>query len=188
MYYTNTKGDIMDSIKHLGTITLSSKRLLLRRIYEEDALEIYKGFRNQEGFLYYANKKPVTLYEEQQSLINIDLKYENQTYYNWVITLKESNAIIGGINGHYSNNEVLINYAIDERYQGHGYMTEALKTVTRFFINDVHLDRIYCGCCSDNIASKKVIEKNNMKLIEIKKDYLKLQDGLHDMLLYILEK
>ena len=44
-------------MKHLGTKELYSKRLLLRKIIEADAEEIYNGFINQEEFLYYANKE-----------------------------------------------------------------------------------------------------------------------------------
>lgn len=37
-------------MKHLGTKMLNSERLVLRRFKEEDALEIYEGFINQEDF------------------------------------------------------------------------------------------------------------------------------------------
>ena len=43
-------------MRHNGTKKLETDRLLLRRIYKEDALEIYNGFINQERFLYYLNK------------------------------------------------------------------------------------------------------------------------------------
>ena len=83
---------------HKGTVVLESNRLILRRIRKDDALEIFNGFINQEEFLYYANKKKRTLEEEIRSLENIDDKYLKLDYYNWVITLKDSGAIIGSIN------------------------------------------------------------------------------------------
>ena len=44
-------------MRHNGTKKLETDRLLLRRIYKEDAIEIYNGFINQERFLYYLNKE-----------------------------------------------------------------------------------------------------------------------------------
>ena len=58
---------------------LETDRLILRRFKEEDAEEIYNGFINQEGFLYYANKEKRTLKEEKDSLIGIDEKYNQKT-------------------------------------------------------------------------------------------------------------
>ena len=55
-------------MNHVGTISLETKRLVLRRIYRDDAEEIYEGFVNQDEFLYYANKEKRTLDEEIKSL------------------------------------------------------------------------------------------------------------------------
>ena len=65
---------------HKGTKKLESDRLILRRMKESDAEEIYNGFINQEEFLYYANKKSRTLEEEKKSLVGIDKKYEKDNY------------------------------------------------------------------------------------------------------------
>ena len=37
-------------MKHLGTVKLETERLVLRRIEETDAKEIYDGFINQDWF------------------------------------------------------------------------------------------------------------------------------------------
>lgn len=176
-------------VNHRGTITLKSDRLILRRINANDALEIYNGFVNQRDFLYYANKEKRTLQEEIDSLKGIDKKYENKEYYNWVITLKDTNEIIGSIN--VNCNDLIvdnINYAVDERFSNNGYMSEALKIVIDFFFTTVGVLEIYCGCCVENKASKKVMIKNGMNLVEIKKSYIKLCDGFHDMYLFNIKK
>ena len=175
-------------MKHLGTKELSSERLLLRKIKEADAEEIYNGFINQEEFLYYANKQKRTLEEEKESLIGIDVKYQKSAYYNWLITLKDTKAIIGSINANFFEDSVIFNYAIDNRYTNKGYMTEALDLVINFFLEEVRLDKVYCGCVAKNAASKKVMENNNMKLEKVIPKYVELSDGLHDMYLYSKEK
>lgn len=173
-------------MNHLGTKKLTSERLILRKFKEEDAKEIYEGYVNQEGFLYYANKDKRTLEEEINSLKGISQKYQNSEYYNWLITLKSNNKIIGAINLHPDNhNESMeFNYAIDERYKGNGYMTEALNLIKDFCINEIKVNRLYGGCEINNIASKKVMEKCSFKYEGILRNYLKLKDGYHDMLLY----
>lgn len=173
-------------MKHYGTISLSGKRIKLRRIRESDAVAIYNSFINQEEYLYYANKKRRSLEEQKISLIGIDKKYEKLDYYNWVITLNE--VIIGSINCHINSDNGMINYALDNRYVNNGYMTEALGLVLDYLLNYVKLNKVECGCVVENIKSKKVIEKNNMKYYGILKSEVLLEDGFHDMYLYYLER
>lgn len=173
-------------MNHLGTVKLESERLILRRINEADAEEIFNGFVNQDGFLYYANKKKRSLEEEKKSLEGIDKKYENKSYYNWLITLKGNGNIIGSINLRVEekNETVEFNYAIDERYSSKGYMTEALNLIKEFSLNKLDVNRFQGGCCIENIASKRVMEKCNMTCEGILRNYILLNDGYHDMYMY----
>ena len=173
-------------MNHLGTKVLQSERLILRKFKETDAKEIYEGYVNQESFLYYTHKEKRSLEEEINSLKNIDDKYEKKDYYNWLITLKENNKIIGAINLNvYDFNESLeFNYAIDDRYKGNGYMTEALKLVKDFCFEKIKVNRLFGGCEINNIASKKVMEKCSFVHEGILRNYLKLKDGYHDMNIY----
>ena len=76
--------------------------------------------------------------EEKESLIGIDVKYQKSDYYNWLITLKDTKAIIGSINANiFQDDSVIFNYAIDNRYTNKGYMTEALDLVINFFLEEV---------------------------------------------------
>ena len=173
---------------HKGTNNLASERLLLRRIKEEDALELYNGFVNQEGFLYYANKQKRTLEEEINSLKGIDSKYLKDDYYNWVITLIDTKEIIGSINLRVEeiNETVEFNYVIDERFCGNGYMTEALNLVKDYCFNELDINRFQGGCCVENIASKRVMEKCNMECEGVLRNYIILCDGYHDMYMFSL--
>ena len=173
---------------HKGTKELVSSRLLLRKLKEDDALELYNGFVNQEGFLYYANKQKRTLEEEINSLKGIDSKYLKDDYYNWVITLKDTKEIIGSINLRVEeiNETVEFNYVIDERFSGNGYMTEALNLVKEYCFKELDINRFQGGCCIENIASKRVMEKCNMECEGILRNYIILCDGYHDMYMFSL--
>lgn len=173
-------------MKHLGTKNLLSKRLVLRRITESDAEEIYNGYINQPEVLYYLNKEKRTLEEEKKSLVGIENKYLNSDYYNWIITLKSTGNIIGMITLEVEeiNEMVEFTYAIDNRYTNLGYMTEALNLVKDFCLNEIGVNRFQGGCVIENIASKRVMEKCNMKQEGILRNYIILKDGYHDMYMF----
>lgn len=173
-------------MNEIGTIRLETERLILRKFEKRDAKEIYEGFLNQKEFLYYTNRKPVNLEEEKASLENIEEKYKNNNYYNWLITLKSTNQIIGAVNFNVNlrNDSVMFNYAIDNRFTKNGYMTEALMRVKNFAFNEMNVNRFEGGCVVTNIASKRVMEKCGQKQEGILKSYVKLSDGYHDMIMF----
>ena len=176
-------------MKHLGTTTLTTKRLILRRFKEEDAEGIFNSFVNDEAFLYYANKEKRTLEQEKESLVGIEEKYKDKEYYNWLITLKDE-TIIGSIYLRVDNNNdsLEFNYAIDKKHQCNGYMSEALNAIKDYAINKLKVNRFSGGCEINNIASKRVMEKCNLKYEKTLKKYLKLKDGYHDILIYAITK
>ena len=173
-------------MNHIGTRIIETNRLILRRFKEDDAQELYDGYVNQESFLYYTNKVKRTLQEEIESLKGIDEKYNNLEYYNWLITTKVDKKIVGAINLNVNNyNEsVEFNYAIDDRYKGKGYMTEALEAIKNYCLNEIKVNRIFGGCEINNLASKRVMEKCSFIYEGTLRNYLKLSDGYHDMYLY----
>jgi RimJ/RimL family protein N-acetyltransferase len=107
-------------------------------------------------------------------------------YYNWVITLKDTKEIIGSINLRVEevNETVEFNYVIDERFGCKGYMTEALNLVKDYCFNELEVNRFQGGCCIENIASKRVMEKCSMECEGILRNYIILCDGYHDMYMF----
>ena len=173
-------------MNHLGTKKLISNRLILRKFLSNDSIELLEGYFNQDEFLYYANKTKKNLGEIEKWLLEVNDRYKEVNYYNWAIVLKDTNKIIGAINlrVNESNDCVEFNYAIDNRYTGNGYMTEALNAVKEFCMNELNVARFQGGCCIQNIASKRVMEKCNLVCEGILRKYIKLKDGYHDMCMY----
>lgn len=173
-------------VNHLGSKEINTLRLTIRKFEESDAEELYNGYMNQEEFLYYAHKERKSI-EEIRELIKRKIeRYSNNDYYNWVITLKETGTIIGAINLNINiyNDSVEFNYAIDNRYTNNGYMTEALNEIKNFCLNELGVNRFQGGCCVENGASKRVMEKCQMECEGILKKYIKLKDGYHDMYMF----
>ncbi len=170
---------------HLGTIKISTERLVLRQFNSNDAIGIFNSYINDEKFLYYANKEKVSLEQIKQWLSSIDKKYENKEYYNWVITLKD-NEVIGAINLRVDNDNdlVCLNYAIGNRHNNRGYMTEALNAVKDFTSNNLKVRKIIGGCELNNIALQRVMEKCGFKFEEARENELLLKDGFHDLKIF----
>lgn len=173
-------------MKHLGTQLLETDRLILRKVQQNDAEELISSYINQDEFLYYANKNKLTLLQLKEQIAKTLENYKDNDYYDWVITLKNSGKIVGAINlkANTTADYVEFNYAIDNRHINNGYMTEALLVVKEFCFKTLEVKRFQGGCCIENIASKRVMEKCGMECEGILKSAIKLIDGYHDMYLF----
>lgn len=56
-----------------------------------------------------------------------------------------------------------VGYHVAKNYRGQGYATEALLALIQFAKTEKNLDKIYGICVSDNVASKRVLEKCGFK-------------------------
>lgn len=174
---------------NLGTEKLESERLLLRKFKVSDAKEICEGYRNQDEFLYYANKQKIGVSEQVKIFAEFQEKYKHLDFYNWAIVLKENNRIIGSVNFKLLDDDtVRVNYAIDNRFTRNGYMTETLNAVVDFAINKLKVKRFEGGVAESNVASKRVLEKCGFVFDKIIENYFKFVDGEQDMLLYVINQ
>ena len=172
---------------HLGTVTLENENLILRKVEKSDTESIFNGVINQEEFLYYANKKKVSLTECSEWVEKIVTSYANLDYYNWAIVNKAGD-FVGLVHFRVidKNDSVEFSYAIDKSFTGKGYMTQALKLVLDFALNEMKVNRIQGACVEKNIASKRVMEKCNMFCEGKLRKYIRLSDGYHDAYMFSL--
>ena len=89
---------------------------------------------------------------------------------NWAIVSKEENQIIGFImlKG-YPNEigEVIVGYAIEEKYRRNGYATEALRRLTEWVFENPKVLCVIADTENTNIPSHKVLE--NVGAVKYKK-------------------
>jgi RimJ/RimL family protein N-acetyltransferase len=73
---------------------------------------------------------------------------------------------VGHIGGHFEKRHVFaIWYWLGNRFQGKGIMTEVLGLYTKYMFEAFEsLHRIEAETTTDNVSSKRVLEKNNFKL------------------------
>lgn len=77
-----------------------------------------------------------------------------------------------------------ISYALNQRYWGRGYMSEAAKRVARYGFETLKLNRISATVFPDNIASLRVLEKLKMTREGCMREYRTVQGMRKDVLLY----
>lgn len=113
---------------------------------------------------------------------------ETGNAYIFAIRLKESKKLIGGIGLHLSqpHSKAEAGYWIAKDYQKKGYVTEALKEMIRFGLQELHLNKIYATCFVHNPASGKAMIKCGMRPeAELRQEYCKNGQFL-DVFRYII--
>ena len=93
-------------------------------------------------------------------------RYNDPTFYQFGIELKDNHQLIGTITGSdVSNESIEIGYALSKKYWNKGITTEATKAVINYFFKDVKIPKIIGIHLINNPASGKVMLKCGLKHI-----------------------
>ena len=190
-------------MEHLGTVTLETERLLLRKCEIDDYKDSYKYCCSDPEL---AKLQAFDVHENDQVTKRSFNEKANRylldpSFYEWAIVRKEDNQFMGEIAlVHYSDeyNAMEMGYHLGKIFRGKGYMQEALSAILRFAFEDLKLDQVYALILNDNYGSQKVVKSNNLeysRTIENYKDavyegpidkynmtkdrYFELKDALH---------
>ncbi|HBF07094.1 MAG: hypothetical protein CMD81_07090 [Gammaproteobacteria bacterium] len=133
---------------------------------EELHLLIEKSFQRLHETMRWAKEMP-SLENLTAHLKKAQQDFESKDALNYLIQDKESQCIIG-VCGFprldWSIPKFEIGYWLGTPYEGHGYMTEAVNTLTHYAAENLGAKRIEIQCDSDNKASAKVAERACFKL------------------------
>ena len=150
-------------MKHQGTKTLESERLILRRFAIDDAQAMYENWANDDEvtkFLTWPTPSDVSV---SKSVINSWLElYQKPEHYSWAIVLKEIDEPIGSIAAVEQRDDtkmVHIGYCIGRKWWNKGYTSEALNKLIHFFFEEVGVNRIESRYDLRNPNSGKVMHK-----------------------------
>ena len=154
-------------MKHQGTKTLETPRLILRRFQEGDGDFMYKNWASDPEvtkFLTWPTHPSV----EVSRKINASwvASYEKPDYYQWAIVPKELGEPIGSIAVVEPNEKaesMEVGYALSRKHWGQGIMTEAFAAVIRYLFEEVGVLRVSSRHDPNNPASGKVMQKCGLK-------------------------
>ena len=179
-------------LTHKGTITLTTPRLVLRRLTVDDAQAMYDNWATDEKVPKYLSWNVHESVEFTRELLTKWVsEYDNPKYYRWVIEFADT--IIGTINLHdiQDNAECCeLGYCIGSKWWNMGIVTEAAGAVVRFTFDELGANRVCALHDTENVGSGKVMQKNGMKQEGLLREHKMRKDGTRGDLAYyaILKK
>lgn len=142
---------------------IETERLLLRRITNDDAADLF-AIRSSPIAMQYIDRPIAKTHEDALNLIKvIEDNYINHDGVNWAITFKEDKKLIGNF-GYWRwdkpNFRCEIGYILHPKFHRKGIMHEVLKVVIDFGFNQLQLHSIEANINPENEASKRLLMKN----------------------------
>lgn len=143
---------------------INTEKLLLRQVEKSDVNEIF-FLRSDKKVLEYLDRAPAANIQEAASWIEkINELEKNNNAVTWAITLKPDDTLIGTLGfwnitkEHY---RAEIGYTLHPNHQGKGIMQEAMTAILDYGFKTMRLHSIEGNVNPNNLASIKVLERNN---------------------------
>ncbi len=152
---------------------LETERLLLRRLAQHDAPELF-FLRSDDEVLKYIGKEPAkNLQEAEEFIKKIDDGIQANTNILWGIALKTNpSKLIGTIcywNIQKQNYRAEIGYVLHPQFWRQGIMKETINKIIEYGFNTMNLHSIEALIRADNDGSSAVLESTGF----VKEGYLK---------------
>ena len=125
-------------------IALKSQRLTLGEISMND-LDFLFEIRNNEENSKYIGRKKSTLKEVKKFILDRISDFEEGKGIIWMIFHNDTKQTIGSVcywNFNFEDNSAEIGYELTPKFQGKGFMQEALTKVINFGFNQKHINYI----------------------------------------------
>lgn len=155
-------------LKHLGTVTLETDRLILRRFTAEDAEEMFRNWASNPHVTRCLTWTPhADVAETRRVLARWAQEYGHKDFYEWAVVPKDLGVPIGSIGLAYCPEDphsCEAGYCLGEPWWGRGYASEALRAVLDFALNVVGYRSVTAKHAMENPASGRVMQKAGMSM------------------------
>lgn len=179
-------------MKHIGTTTLETERLLLRRLTIDDAESMFNNWASDDEVTKYLTWPTHKTIDNSKWFINFCLDgYKNTSFYNWAIELKDTHELIGNIsvvNVLEETSGMELGWVIGKKYWGNGYVPEAAKCIMGILFEDVGVNCIFAQYDINNPKSGRVMQKLGMKYEGTIRQCNKNNQGIVDCARYSILK
>lgn len=180
-------------MKHCGTQTLETKRLILRRFTVRDADAMYTNWASDPEVTRYLTWPTHAGVETSRAVLaDWTAAYAQESCYQWAIVLKdradEPVGSIGAVDVSDDIAAVQIGYCLGRRWWHQGIMSEALLAVMDFFFDAVGCNRVACRHDPRNPHSGMVMQKCGMKYEGTQRSADRNNQGICDTSWYALLK
>lgn len=178
------------SLNHIGTQTIETERLILRRFELADVDSMFTNWISDPDVQKSYGEPPCkTIDNVRKTLDKWIYSYDSNEFYRWAVFLKGTNINIGQIAFYVvdsKNQKADAEYCISKFYWGNGYASEALEAVIKYAFEQIQFNRVQAFYRSENIASGKVMQKAGMKYEGTFKQYLFHDNSFHDCIMYAI--
>lgn len=142
--------------------TLTTKRLLLRPLVDDDAETLFNIFSDQEVMKYFNTPPWASLDEAYDVIRSSRNKMERQESITLGLVLKHTNELIGQCMLFSYEPESLraeLGFGIARQHWGNGYIPEAGEALLQYGFATLGLRRVEAEIDPENIASAKTLER-----------------------------
>ena len=158
---------------------IETSRLIIRALTQEEMIKyILNDYSLETSLKLFHSPREIDGHVKNAIENNIlpklmDLSKDYLCYTFWTIIDKKLNCMVGDIcfkGEPNESGEMEIGYGTYANFQQNGYMTEAVGALAQWAFNHYSIQAIVAETSNDNIASTKVLEKNNFYLNRQTKD------------------
>jgi ribosomal-protein-alanine N-acetyltransferase len=145
---------------------VETERLVLRQLERRDSLDMFALKSNKKTAEHTDNEAYTTIGQAETFIDYIIGGSEAGRWLYLVIEAKETREFIGTITlWNFNENKTVaeVGYEMIERFEGHGYMSEALRVVLEIGFEELGLARIEAFTSKENLQSIRLLEKNGFK-------------------------
>lgn len=153
-------------MKHLGTKTIETERLILRRFSLGDAQAMFDNWASDDAVTRYLTWPTHTSADVTRMVLeNWVASYDKDDFYNWAIELKSLGQPVGNISVVRCSDvshRCEIGYCMGKNWWHQGIMSEALQAVIGYLIKEVGINRVEARHAVNNPNSGGVMRKCGM--------------------------
>lgn len=157
-------------MKHIGTISFETSRLICRRFSYEDCGDVFENWASNPNIQFEYGEPVYSDVSQVKDLLTKYIEgYRNLDYYRWAIIEKKSSHNIGQIAfcKVYSDcHTAEIEYCIGEQFWGNGYAGEALEGLIDFTFRNTEFLKLEAYHRAKNTKSGKVLTKSKMHITD----------------------
>jgi [ribosomal protein S5]-alanine N-acetyltransferase len=143
---------------------IETARLYLRQLTLDDLEDLHVIYSDSE-VMKYLSRGVRNREETAVDLLQIIADWEKHGFGLWAVVNKENNQLIGdgGLRFLGDTSEVEVGYVLAKAYWGKGLATEIAKASIKYGFEVLQLKKIVAVADTENIASRRVMEKVGMK-------------------------
>lgn len=160
----------------MNNYIIETKRLVLRKIEKSDFNEIAKILKDIE--IMYAWEKSFSDDEVYDWIDKNISRYEKDGFSYFLAIRKEDKKVVGLMGPLVENIEnkdyIGVAYILNKKYWGNGYALEGIKECVNYAFDKLKAKEVIAQIRPENISSRKVAEKLNMKLVG---EFVKVYEG-----------